>query len=517
MSVSLILLALLLHVCVSSSKNSISHDYYSRQCIETVGVIPSTYKYPTCSYSFLLKLCEVYRTDSLIKWNLNMTGTAISTEPSLSCLHSTSSSLILHYYSNVSRKDIDTYYTSLDSEHFHGYSYIDTVKWNDDTYHKISIEVIDCDLNTNTYDIVFTTGTDSNAVRIIDGRNQYFRSDVLITNNNSSIYSGDVTHHRNSIKVCTGVESRIDGQWNIDLSKCNQTIPTSNVKHTITRCTDYASSDNVHPDDHAWSFTGDQCQLPQVQLDAFTADIIRYNITSIVYAGTSRVRTMYYDLLVYLGLPMTEFKLEQAHHNMHHQIVYNSSYFIQVHFYWLDIMSDVDKNSIKTWVHWGYELTQKEFVRYFQNIGVCVSSNNANKKNTLLLLTTGISELDQHSSNRDLNKYYAQFLYDVVTICHNTSHILVGSEMAVDYHHKLYRGIKQLSYDMATSLVPDVNSRLAASTISMLDSYHITRSWISNSDKLHYYDLERRYMGNIASLAVSNVSLQAFQYLMNGH
>lgn len=508
-----LLLMLLLLLSLQSSS--------SRQCIKTIGVIPYTSQYPSCSYSLTLTLCEVHSNEKLINWNANITGIALSVDPLFSCLHSTESAMIIHYYSNVSRRDIEIKHVSLGSEEFYGYAHIKTIKSKYDIYHKISIEAMDKYFYSNFYDIVFRINRDSSLVEIIESDTKFFKTTVSDAVNTLYERDSDNSSDRTSTLDCTCTDGKIDGQWNIDQSKCHEVVTMNGASMNITRCIDYATDVNVYPDDMSWSFYPDRCQLPRVHVHAFMADLIKYNISSIMYIGTSRVRTLYYDLLFFLE-EGSDVHVEKAHMHLKKTILYNGSYPIDVHFHWLDCTSDVNKRSSVKWVHESYAASTADLLRHFQEVNVCSSNDTFNSngngkgniKKSLVLLVTGICELDHLSTNSDLNKYYVDFLSAVEGACHTLAHLLVESEMSSNYHYWFHAGMRQFTTDLFSKLVPGFNRRQRVS-IPIMDAYHATRYWISNGDWVHYYNLNNTYRGNVASLAVSNMTLHAFLHTMN--
>jgi predicted transcriptional regulator len=86
------------------------------------------------------------------------------------------------------------------------------------------------------------------------------------------------------------------------------------------------------------------------------------------------------------------------------------------------------------------------------------------------------------------------------------------SEESVHRKHKFYSYIKESNEFVRK--VAEEYSREIGREIPMLDSYHITRSWDTSDDWIHYYKSNNKFFGNVASISVANQILVAFYNMM---
>jgi len=157
---------------------------------------------------------------------------------------------------------------------------------------------------------------------------------------------------------------------------------------------------------------------------------VAYNLTDLLLIGSSRMRTFFYDLLLFLGIDEESMKPQKKQVNFNHTVHFDLSSLgrrnnisnantatattrsINVHFHWLNCRVDIDKSeNIKN----NYKHSIENLKKHFVEIGVCNSRNvslTSRPHRFAVVFATGICEADR--SNHNSFKTQVQAVVDFV-------------------------------------------------------------------------------------------------------
>lgn len=265
---------------------------------------------------------------------------------------------------------------------------------------------------------------------------------------------------------------------------------------------------------YAWTWYPD---LSLTTLD-LTKAIQRSNLTDLVLIGSSRMRTLYYDLIKQFA-PQDEFQAEKLHGSMDHHVAQLN---LTIHFSFFDCKRDVLKG---TSVLPNYENNIKYLKILFREKSLCSYNQNCehhrrseasssspvqppfgfHPKRQAIVFSTAICEAHL-SKTHHFRKAIPRFLEFLNGECNlsrphcQDSTLLIKSEESVDPRHTYWNSLN----DNRRVLQQLAHHR----NLPYFDSFRITRMWkIFNDsyDGTHFYSLERKYVGNIASTTTANL------------
>ena len=292
-------------------------------------------------------------------------------------------------------------------------------------------------------------------------------------------------------------------------------------------------------DGDAWSW-----HPPQPALLASSAQLVaavrRSNLTELVLVGSSRVRTLFYDVILLLD-PDATFEAQKTHGNLQHSFP-PSLLNLTLLYHFFDCSLDISKGSK---VLSSYARSIDALGAFFKNHSLCSHNGNcqhaqqqqqqplnhsrahahahnhthAHARRQAVVFSTGICEASL-ARKAHFHAHLPSLLDYLETECHHPSPrqcqdsaLLVKSEESVDPGVRIFDSLNDLRFHLQ-AVVETNHSRL-----SFLDSFHLTRAfkvYNDSYDGLHFYSLQRAYVGNRASRTVAALMTDAVLRLFSG-
>lgn len=318
-------------------------------------------------------------------------------------------------------------------------------------------------------------------------------------------------------KKCNFLEWKQEGEWRLS-KELNNSYCNENVFQ--------------RQEDDCWEFFPSQCQLSLVTTSQFLNAAAKSKLYDIVFIGTSRTRTIFYDTCLILGKNEDEVNAEKAHHNL--ECLKPGGHNINLHFHWLDCTLD-SRNNAKLHKYENTLANLDNFLNETLLFRDCSESEHEDpgrrRSRTAVLFTTGMCEMDRTNSEEfrtHVPSFIAQVLQKTCFNCNNNNNNylhLLKTEEAVLRNHRLYPLLKQAN-DIVKDIAMNLTSLLTVTDTStcnghvevqvpILDSFTPSQDW-NHADALHLYKLNHPYIGNAASQLISREILSYFyNVLMN--
>jgi hypothetical protein len=279
-----------------------------------------------------------------------------------------------------------------------------------------------------------------------------------------------------------------------------------------------------------WYYVPNQCVASFITPESFIKQANIYNLRKILFIGTSRTRGEFYDLCLLLGSNVSDLQPHKSHNNLN----FTSQSGIEIHSHWFDCREDVHRHRLNG----GYSNTLKLLNLHFKELGICngsqgldSSSNEYRELNLAsnetsryaVILSSGICESDC-ASILDYEWYFNVMLKQVYNSCnpqywdfknnktaYDTSNpFIVKSEESVARRYRLYNSVTRAFSEMKRSI--DGLSSEIGMKVNHLDSFHLTRSAVTDQDNIHYSD--GSFQGSIVSKTITRQIMFALDTIM---
>lgn len=301
---------------------------------------------------------------------------------------------------------------------------------------------------------------------------------------------------------CNLLEWKQEGEWKLskdfNRSSCNDNVFQSH-------------------EDECWEFFPHSCDLSLIATSQFLDTAMKNNLHDIVFIGTSRTRTLFYDTCLILGKPLNQLNAVMAHHNL--ECLKPGGHDINLHYHWLDCGLDIGGDSK---IH-SYDNTLENMNSFLTKTNLfhdCSSSSSSSieesidltlKKNrTAIIFTTGVCEIERGVSVKNFKTQVPSFVENVLhKTCFNCNNKnnnlhLLKTEEPVKITHRFFPFLletNEIMKDVATNLTAKFQCDTEV-PIPILDSFTASQDW-NHGDEVHLYKANRHFIGNAASQLIS--------------
>ena len=259
---------------------------------------------------------------------------------------------------------------------------------------------------------------------------------------------------------------------------------------------------NTTGTDREWQWSPAACKYRPPSALELIDQIKQQKLTDLAVIGSSRDRTIFYDLISLLA-PNDKFTAEKAHHALFHH-VHNNDLNLKLYFHSLDCSLDIPKGTrtLNT-----YSRTMGSIGNFLQNNSLCSYSATDPAVKQVVVFSTGICEAD-----RARQPEFEQHLPTLLTYMHEQCHrarspnsrLVFKSEESVDPSLRYFDDLSTFDWVIAKALA-NVSAHAFVNTLPIGRSYKI---YNDSADGVHYYG-SRPFVGNEASATFAKVVLQA--------
>lgn len=260
-----------------------------------------------------------------------------------------------------------------------------------------------------------------------------------------------------------------------------------------------------------WHWSPSLCDYCPRNAAALTQLVSERGLKDLTLIGSSRARTLFYDLITLLA-PDDKFVAEKAHHPLLHHIS-NGRLDLKLHYLILDCVLDVPKGTkmLNT-----YNRVKDNISHFLRNNSLCQYGAGETGKAQAVIFSTGICEAD-----RVKQSYFERHIPSLLSFIHNqcaprgaNSSLVFKTEESVDpslrYFNDLNTNTHYIAQTLQNSLDPLQN--YSSTVRAFVDTTSLSRSFKIFNDSLdgvHYYSVHTPFIGDKASTTIASLVLQA--------